>query len=211
MDTRATVLWSNAKLLFHNHRESTKSCQSPVRLCAAINEKKGDKNASVAPEGKGHLLVPACNHDGFTPVEEAHCSPHLTCTPIGDNCVMGLTKRDHDQFATQNHVKCLLESTFSRHCHDKINRSEDTQVDGVLLNCKCHTHPLVIMDPDKRHRVQMWMTPLTLHGNGVSNWPSSSKPVQNKLSTNTHWLSLRNLTTNADKSCGLSKTHANHL
>ena len=121
IDTGATVSCSNAKHLFHNHRECNHKFKSPVRLCAAADRKRGDivdPNSSVIPEGKGLLLIPALNRNGCIPVR-AFYSPHLTSTPIGDDCVMGSTKREHDQFESQCLLKCLSTASFTMVCHHK--------------------------------------------------------------------------------------------
>jgi len=150
IDTGATVSCSNAKHLFHNYREYNAKFKSPVRLCAAIDRKHNDRNSSIVPEGEGYLLIPAMNIDGYIPVR-AFYSPHLTSTLIGDNCIMGTSKKDHQQFATQSLVKYLSHSTFSIICHHKLKKSKDIQIDGVLIDNKCFTHPLVILDLDKQH------------------------------------------------------------
>ena len=64
---------------------------------------------------------------------------------------MGTSKKDHQQFATQSLVKHSSTSTFSVQCHHKLKKSKDTQIDGALIDNKCFTHPLVVMDLDERH------------------------------------------------------------
>ena len=141
IDTGATASCSDAKHSFHKHQECNGKFKSPVQLCAAVDQKNNDGDSSITPEGEGHLLVPAINCRGCTPVR-AHHSPHLTSTPTEDNCIMGATKSEQDQFKTQSLVKHFSASSFSMRCHHRQKTSKNIQVDGVSIHNKCFTHPL---------------------------------------------------------------------
>ena len=96
------------------------------------------------------VLVPAANSTGCMPIC-GHCSTHLTSTLMGDNCIMGATKAAQNKCNMQSLAKCFSTSSFSVRCHHKIEKSKDIQVDGMLINNKCFTHPSVITDLDKHH------------------------------------------------------------
>ena len=82
---------------------------------AAIDSIDEQGETGVIPEGDGYLLIPAANNTGYIPIKAVY-SPHLTSTLIGENCIMGETKRERDQYTTQTITKHLNESTFTITC-----------------------------------------------------------------------------------------------
>ena len=100
IDTGAGISCSNALHLFHNYRQYNESFKSNIQLSAAIRKGNSDVNASVIPEGEGYLLIPAINTNGYIAVRAVY-SPHLTSTLIGENCLMGSTKAQQDEYEYQ--------------------------------------------------------------------------------------------------------------
>ena len=147
IDTGATASCSNSKHLFHNCREHNNKFRSPVQPCAAIDRKQNDnidQNSGVVPEGEGHPLIPALNENGCIPAR-AFCFPHLTSTLTGDNCVMGSTEKDHNQFEAQCLLKFFSTSSFSITCCHKLKKSKDTHLEWracqqQMLHSSPHCH-----------------------------------------------------------------------
>ena len=78
-------------------------------------------------------------------------SPHLTLTLIKENCLMGSTKAKQDEHECQGIQKFFSQSTFLVTCtHERLS-SQDTQTGGMLINKKCHAHPLIALDVDPTH------------------------------------------------------------
>ena len=64
---------------------------------------------------------------------------------------MGAIKKEQDKCHRQSLAKHFSQSTFSIGCHHGIKTSWDLQVDGVLINNECFTHPLVVVGLDENH------------------------------------------------------------
>ena len=107
-----------------------------MRLNAAIKQNHNIDNASIIPEGKGYILIPAANDMGYVPIKAYH-SPHLTFTLIGENCIMGETKREWERFKLQVIHKHLHQSTFTLIGKHTRMHQLDITIDGILINDQC--------------------------------------------------------------------------
>ena len=115
---------------------------------AAIDSIDEQGETGVIPEGDGYLLIPAANDTGYIPIKAVY-SPHLTSTLIGENCIMGETKRERNQYTTQTITKHLNESTFSITCVHQRTKALNLQIGSVLINGQPYSHPLISLDLKK--------------------------------------------------------------
>lgn len=119
LDAAAHITCSNTIHLFHNYKPYTETFRSPLQLTVAIKKSNSDINSSIIPEGEGYFLIPASNIVGCVPVK-AYYSPYLQFTLIGENYLLGSTKRQHKQFSSQTIYKYFTQSTFSIKCTHKM-------------------------------------------------------------------------------------------
>ena len=61
---------------------------------------------------------------------------------------MGSTRKQQDEYELQSIQKYFERDTFSMTCIHKRNSSRNIQIDGVLINQQCFTHPLIVLDLD---------------------------------------------------------------
>ena len=94
--------------------------------------------------------MPAVNKSRCTEAQ-AVCSPHLTLTLIGENCLMGSAKAKQDECKCRGIQKFFTQSTFLITCTHEQLSCQDMQAGGTLVNEKCCTDPLVASDLDPSH------------------------------------------------------------
>ena len=116
-----------------------------MRLTGAI----GTDN--IYPEGEGFLRLPAPTPSGYLDVR-CFYSPHLTSTLVSPRDILktspnwknGFSGQDMKTYFGRNGDPNFGRCTFT--CHNNRRRSENITINGIVMNGKCYTYPLILPD-----------------------------------------------------------------
>ena len=148
IDTGAKVSCTNMLFLLHEYKPYTRRRPSKIRMTAAISDDNSD--IGIIPKGEGYLHIPSANTKGYIRIK-AYYSPYLTSTLISENSIMGDTAFQRSFYIGQVLRKYFTVNTFSIFCEHRIRSNKNIQVDGVLINRQCFTHPLIPPNLEETH------------------------------------------------------------
>jgi hypothetical protein len=143
IDTGTLVTCTGFRHLLHNYVEFTKDYPCPLRLLPA------SVGSDCTPVGVGYLRVPAANPIGYVDVR-CYYTPQLRCTVIDERDFILASGIKPKQVYGEVILKDYEKGIFKYHAENKLKKSLDVVVYGILRNGKCYTHPFLPVADDAR-------------------------------------------------------------
>lgn len=137
LDTGTFASCTDQLQLLHNYVAFGPKNPSPIRLMPAT------ENSDATPKGVGYLHVPSPTAPGGFLAIRTFYHPALRTTAIDERDFVKAMDAKKEDYTGETMHKSHEACTFTYQCHHRLCRVQDIVVEGILVQDKAYTMPLI--------------------------------------------------------------------